>query len=221
MKGDRLVIEERHVRAARQLMKLLLPEITGTQRIFTIAIAGESGSGKSEIASVLTELLAEKGIKSIILQLDDYFVHPPKTNAEMRRRDIQHVGPSEARLELVDRNLRDIRDGKTRITKPLVIYDDNSITEETVELEGVKVAIVDGTYTALLKNVQQRIFIDRTYVDTKEARRQRGREEQDACLERVLEIEHRVIASHRQKADIIVTRNYGVRKAGQNDTGTK
>jgi hypothetical protein len=46
VKGDRLVIEEGHVRAARQVMKLLLTEISGSQRIFTIAIAGESGGGR-------------------------------------------------------------------------------------------------------------------------------------------------------------------------------
>jgi uridine kinase len=66
-----------------------------TQTKFTITIAGESGSGKSEIGAVLSDLLSEKDIKSIILQQDDYFVYPPKTNAEMRRKDLGQVGLSE------------------------------------------------------------------------------------------------------------------------------
>jgi len=214
MKGDKLVIQEAHVEAARRIINMLLPQIIEAQSKFAIAIAGESGSGKSEIAASLSELLSENGVKSIILQQDDYFVYPPKTNAEMRRKDIGHVGLSEVRLSLLNQNLQHIMEGKTEIEKPLVIYDENLITKETVKVEGVKVTIVDGTYATLLKNVHQRIFIDRTYVDTREERKHRAREEQSEYLERVLEIEHGIISSHKALADIIVTSNYGVKQAG-------
>jgi len=214
MKGDKLVIQEAHVEAARRIMNMLLPQIIKAQSKFAIAIAGESGSGKSEIAASLSELLSENGIKSIILQQDDYFVYPPKTNAEMRTKDIGHVGLSEVRLSLLDQNLQDIMEGETEIEKPLVIYDENLITKEKVKVERVKVTIVDGTYATLLKNVDQRIFIDRTYVDTEEARKHRAREEQSEYLERVLEIEHGIISSHKALADIIVTSDYEVKQAG-------
>lgn len=213
MKGDKLVIQEAHVEAARRIMNMLLPQIIKTHGKFSIAIAGESGSGKSEIAASLSKLLSENGKKSIILQQDDYFVYPPKTNAEMRRKDIGHVGLFEVRLSLLDQNLQDIMEGKTEIEKPLVMYDENLITEETVRVKGIKVIIVDGTYTALLKNVQQRVFIDRTYVDTREERKHRAREEQSEYLERVLGIEHGIVSSHKALAGIIVTRDYGVKKA--------
>ncbi len=212
MRGDKLVIHEGHIKAARQITKLVLPKIAKTKRKFVITVAGESGSGKSEVASVLSDSLAKEGIKSIILQQDDYFVYPPKTNANMRRKDIGHVGTSEVHLTLLDRNLKDFRDGKSRIEKPLVIYDDDLITKETAKLEGFKVAIVDGTYTTLLKNVNQRVFINRTRLDTREARELRAREKQDEFLEKVLKIEHKIIAPHKAKADILVTKNYGVRK---------
>ena len=212
MEGDKLVIQEGHIKAARQIVKLLFPQITRTQDKFTITIAGESGSGKSEIAAVLSDLLFEKGIKSIILQQDDYFVYPPKTNAKMRRKDIGHVGLSEVRLALLDENLKDITEGKSKIEKPLVIFDEDRITKETVELRGIKTVIVDGTYTTILKNVHQRIFIDHTYADTREIRKRRAREEQDEFLEKILELEHRIISSHKPQADIIVTSDYEVRK---------
>ena len=217
MKGDKLVIQEGHVKAARHIMKLLLPQIRKTQSKFVITIAGESGSGKSEIAAVLSEFLSEKGIKSTVIQQDDYFVYPPKTNAKMRRKDISHVGLSEVHLAVLDQNLHDIMEGKSEIDKPLVIFDEDLITKETVKLEGVKVIIVDGTYTTILKNAHQRIFIDRTYVDTKETRKCRAREEQDEFLEKILQIEHKIISSHKPQADIIVTNNYEVKKGRKNE----
>jgi len=212
VKGDKLVIREEHVKAARQIAELLLPEIAGVEGKFVITIAGESGSGKSETASALSKLLSEKGVASVIFQQDDYFVYPPRTNAAMRRRDIGHVGTSEVRLALLDENLREVLEGHNNVEKPLVFFDEDEITTETVELQEIKVIIVEGTYTTLLKNVHRRVFIDRTYVDTREARKRRERDEQDEFLERVLRIEHGIISSHRLQADIIVSRDYEVRR---------
>jgi len=212
MRGDKLVILEVHVKAARQLAELLLPQIEESRKKFIITIAGESGSGKSEIAKVLFDLFAEKDIETIILQQDDYFVYPPKTNSEMRKKDIGHVGLSEVRLSLLDQNLRDIIDGKNLIEKPLVIFEKDRIDSETLNFDGVKVIIVEGTYTTTLKNIDRHVFINRTYEDTRESRIMRAREEQDDFLERILKIEHEIISSHKSQADIIITKKYNAEK---------
>ena len=212
MRGDKLIIESWHVKAARQAGELLFPRIAGSTGRFVVTIAGESGSGKSEIAAALSGAFSEQGISSMILQQDDYFVFPPKTNEQMRRDDIAHVGLSEVRLDLLDQNLEGILAGKSEIPKPLVIFEEDRITQETVNLDGVQAVIVDGTYTTILKSVHRRVFIDRTYVDTRKTRKRRARETQDAFLERVLEIEHGIISSHRSMADIIITPDYDARE---------
>ena len=212
MKGDRLVIKEEHVNAARKIVKFLFPRETIPEGKFILTIAGESGSGKSEIASVLSELLSRKGIKSIILQQDDYFIYPPKTNARVRKKNIGHVGLREVKLDLLDQNLADIIKGSTTIEKPLVNFDKDTITQETISLDGVNVVIVEGTYTTALKYPHQRVFIDRTYLDTRESRSQRAREKQDEFLEEILKIEHKIISSHLPQASIVVTADYDVRE---------
>ena len=212
MKGDKLVIQEFHVRAAESIADLLVSQILATPDRFVISIAGESGSGKSEIAVALSESLAHKGVLCAILQQDDYFAYPPKTNAAMRKADIGQVGPSEVHLGLLDQHLNEVKRGSDQIRKPLVVFEDDMITKETFHLDAVKAVIVEGTYTTTLQNVDQRVFIDRTYLDTKESRRQRAREEQDSNLEQLLEIEHAIISSHKMQADLIVSRDYEVRK---------
>ncbi len=212
MKGDKIIVQPHHEAAARRIAKLILPEIRSASGAFIVTIAGESGAGKSEIASALAAALSEQGVTTVILQQDDYFVYPPKTNAAMRRKDIGWVGPGEVRLDVMDENLRQIRSGAARIVKPLVDYEADSIGQESVALSGVDAILVEGTYTTLLENVHRRVFIDRTHIDTRQDRAARGREAQDDFLERVLAIEHEIIAAHQSRADIIVTRDYGVRR---------
>jgi uridine kinase len=214
MKGDKIIVQEHHVGAARKLSELLMPEISARRAPFVLTIAGESGSGKSETAAALGAELTAQGLCCLVLQQDDYFIYPPKTNDRTRRNDIDWVGPGEVRLSLLDENLDAIKGDAVRIEKPLVDYDADTIGEESIDLVGVQVVIVEGTYTTLLKNVDRRIFIDRTREYTRAARVARGREAQDDYLERVLDIEHGIISAHKDRADIVITRDYEVIRAG-------
>ena len=217
MRGDKLVIEEEHTSVARQIADILLPQVIESGGKFIITIAGESGSGKTEIATVLAEIFSPRGLETYIIQQDDYFVYPPKTNESMRRKNIKHVSTSEVKLDLLDQNLKDIVDGKNAITKPLVIFDDDIITEETIELDAFNVVIVEGTYTTLLKNAQRHVFIDRDYIDTRAKRQRRAREKQDQFLEDVLKIEHDIISAHKAMADIIIARDFRVMRKEEYD----
>lgn len=205
MIGDKLKIKDHHRKAAAGVEKILLDKVKASEGKFFITVAGESGAGKSEVAAVLAERLEAQGIKCVILQQDDYFVYPPRTNAGMREKDISHVGTSEVKLDLIDRNLADMEKGAKQIEKPLVIYDEDRITTETINVEDAKVAIVEGTYITMLKKPHQRVFINRTFRETKAARLERAREEQDDYLEKILTIEHEIISKHKALADIIIT----------------
>ncbi len=210
MKGDSIVVEEHHIKAAQGAVTIMLPEIMNNRGKYTISVAGESGSGKSEIASAIADKLKAKGITSIIFQQDDYFVYPPKTNDATRRKDISWVGPQEVKLDLLDQHLGDFLDGKDHIIKPLVVYEEDCVEDDTMQLGDAEIAIAEGTYTTLLKNVNCRIFIDRDYRDTRKHREKRIRHasELDPFIDKVLAIEHGLISEHKAKASIIVNKDY-------------
>ena len=212
MIGDVLIIKDYHRKAAGGVFDIAWKEISESAEPWVLTVAGESGSGKSEVAAVLAEKLSEKGLKTFIFQQDDYFIYPPKSNAQKRVEDIAHVGVGEVRLDVLDANLADFIVGREEITKPLVIFEEDRVTEEKVSLAGYRVAIAEGTYTTLLENVRTHVFIDRTYHETKKARLERAREEQDGFLEKILKIEHDIISKHKAKAHIIIDNNYGVKK---------
>ena len=219
MRGDSIVIEAHHVKAAGGIVELVLPEIEKHPGKYTITIAGESGSGKSETAEALAEALETAGKSCLIFQQDDYFVYPPKTNDRTRRGDIAWVGPQEVHLDLLDAHLKAFRDGEQIIDKPLVIYEEDSITSEQLNLGGAQVAIAEGTYTTLLSNVDTRVFIDRNYEDTRAHRSKRKRHaaELDRFIDKVLAIEHQIISAHKARAQVIVNKDYSVTPKSETD----
>lgn len=207
MEGDKLVIKDHHVKTAKEVAKVVVPEIKNSKTRYAITVAGESGSGKSETAYTIKQELESQNIKCFIFQQDDYFVYPPKTNAQMREKDINQVGTSEVKLEMLDKNMKEAIEGKNEITKPLVYFNEDKVEEEKVNLEGIDVVIAEGTYTTSLSNAHKKVFIDKNYFDTKKTRIERSREKQDDFLEQILEIEHKIISGHKSLAHLIITKD--------------
>lgn len=210
MKGDRIIIGDDMRRVARVIADHLLPDVLARTGRSVVAVAGESGSGKSAAARALAEAFDERDAPATVFGQDDYFALPPRTNDAERRRDLSWVGPQEVRLDLLDAHLRAARESAATLERPLVDYAADRIGTEVVSLDGIRVLIAEGTYTMLLANVDTRVFIARTWLDTAEDRRQRGREAPDPFLDEVLAIEHRIIGASGARADIVVTREFEV-----------
>jgi len=217
MRGDQLVIEPHHRKAARGLYELMNETLSAHPGRQVITIAGESGSGKSETARALADLLEDEGIGTVIFQQDDYFVYPPRSNDKARRADIAWVGPKEVRLDLLDEHLGAFIDGQPTVEKPLIDYAADRIDQESLPVADARIAIAEGTYTTLLEQAHRRAFINRTSAETRAHREKRARHasELDPFIEKVLAIEHEIIASHRPRADFIIESDYSVHSAGK------
>ncbi len=218
MQGDSIVIEPHHVKAAEGICDLLLQQIQDTLASgarYTLTVAGESGSGKSETAAAVAEQLEGAGIRSFIFQQDDYFVYPPKSNDRARREDISWVGPQEVKVDLLNEHLAAFKNGADGVTKPLVIYADDAVTEEQASFDGAQVAIAEGTYCTLLESADAHVFIDRDWEQTRAHREKRRRDESelDPFIDQVLTIEHDIISSHKSRAQVIVNQDYSVSPA--------
>ncbi|MFO8044182.1 MAG: hypothetical protein R6U25_13350 [Alkalispirochaeta sp.] len=210
MRGDVIIVEEHHRRAATRIVAHLKERVRPEEARYTVTVAGESGSGKSEMGKALKEAFDAEGLPGLVLGQDDYFVLPPKSNDARRREDISWVGLNEVKLELLNEHLDAAKRGATMITKPEVIYDEDRAVEEEVSLEGVAVVIAEGTYTTTLSAADTHVFIDRDYHATLEARKRRNREKFDPFIEQVLEVEHQIIRSHKSMAEIVITTDYDV-----------
>ncbi|MFH2007221.1 MAG: hypothetical protein ABI333_11590 [bacterium] len=203
MIGDKLLITDYHRQGAAQALETIRPKLEGGTLI--IAVAGESGSGESEIAHVIRETLQREGHTAIVLGQNDYFILPPRSNHEQRQEDLSWVGMGEVRLDLLDEHLAAFKSGEAAtVTKPLVYFEENRVGEETVAGGAYGAVIVEGTYATALENVDVRVFINRNYRQTKQSRLARDRDPDVAFLEQVLEIEHGIISQHMARADVVI-----------------
>lgn len=202
-----------HEKASGEIVSALMNKVKKKQSVFTISLAGESGCGKTETGKALVKELERKGIRALLIGQDNYFVLPPLANDAMRKKDPEWLGPhKEVNLKLLDHNLRNAMNGAKTIESPHIDYLSNRETIEHINIDGIKVLIVEGTYTSLLRNIDTRIFIDADYKDTLKFRklRNRGNEVNDPFVEGILEMEHKIIAGHKFLADIIITKDYEV-----------
>ena len=213
MKGDILILDDNHRKAAAKVVEIIKSNIQSRKGKFVITVAGESGAGKSEVAEAISDELKKYELKSFVFGQDDYFKLPPKTNENKRKEDISWVGMNEVKLELLDQNLASAIESKTPLTKPLVDFNADKIGEETVNLGAYDVLIAEGTYCTTLKNVDCKVFIDRNKMDTVESRKKRAREAQDEFLDNILTIEHEIISKHKELANIVISKQWEAKKA--------
>ncbi len=205
MIGDKLVITDYHRAAAAKALEVVSERLASGAGTLAVSIAGESGCGKTETAHCLAEALEAQGRKCLILSQDDYFRLPPKSNHQKRLGDISWVGTGEVRLDLLDEHVAAVKQRPDEpLTKPLAYYDEDKLGDETVPPGRRDVVIAEGTYTTMLSNIDVRVFINRTYHQTKKARLTRGRDPDVGFLEKVLEIEHEEISRHKECADVVI-----------------
>lgn len=209
MIGDILIIDDYHLEAGDIVMNYLRQ--TKLEPPYALSVSGESGSGKTEIALVLKNELEKKNLNVYILGQDDYFKLPPHSNHRKRKNDSDWVGTGEVKLQLMDEHIKSLLHDHALLEKPLIDFKNNSIGSETVT-GPFDVVIAEGTYTALLKNADVHVFIDRDYINTKKHRLTRnrdqaleGKNDNDlAFLNNVLEKEHKIISEHKKLAHIVI-----------------
>lgn len=211
--ASRVEVRPEYAELAGALVERVLERGLGVRKRFVIGVAGESGSGKSVTASTLARALGASGHPAVVLHQDDYFHLPPRANHAARERDIAVVGPSEVNLERMQAHIAEFLDGRGAIVASVVDYATDRFESHPVELKGIGVLVVEGTYVLGLEDIDVRIFLEATYADTRDRRRIRGRDVDSPFVERVLAIEHALIAPDRARADLVVDREFAIRSA--------
>ena len=213
MIGDVLLLTDRHHRAGEAIVDWLLQNRAGRPKL-TLAIGGESGSGKSELAHVVRIQLKKKaGIRSKVLHTDNYYRVPPADRTAWRQEHGVHcVGVDEYDWAAIGQHLQQFRDGAEAVLPFLDIVSEQEDRLLT-SFAAIDVLVLEGLYS-LHAAVDVKVFIDLTYHDTKKAQLLRGKEPQTVFRAQVLQREHEVVREFKAHADLIVTREFAVMAAG-------
>jgi uridine kinase len=206
MLGDILLITEKHEKAAEQIVDRLGKIKSGRM---VIAIGGESGSGKSELAHVVSRRLKNRGERAKILHIDNYYKVSPQERTEWRKKHgVESIGLSEYNWDLINQNIAEFREGKEAVLPCIDLLTDQE-DKLITNFEGIEYLIVEGLYS-LRADADLRIFIELTYHDTKKAQILRGKEPQNEFRLQVLQREHEVVQSLRPSANLLVTKDFDV-----------
>ena len=208
MLGDVLLIEDKHRKAGEQIIEEILKR---KKDRFTVAISGESGTGKTELAHVIAKGLRAHDIFAKPLHIDNYYRILPLQRTEWRQKNgiEKVVGYDEYDWALIYKNIEDFKN-KTYSTMPCV----DLVTEQsdmlTTNFGDVDMLIIDGLYAIKTEKVDLKIFIDITYHDTGKAQKLRGKEPQNEYRMKVLLKEHEMVKALKEQADIVIGKDYSV-----------
>ncbi|MDO8896215.1 MAG: hypothetical protein Q7V19_01095 [Bacteroidales bacterium] len=211
MLGDVLLIGEKHQKAGEAIIEMILSQ---RKPKMMVAISGESGSGKTELAHVIAKGLRKHGIMAKPLHIDNYYrIHPLERTEWRKSNGIQNVvGPGEYDWDTILRNISEFKAGTTS-TGPCVDLVTEQIDQLTTDYSGIDMIIIDGLYAIKAPDVDLRIFIELTYHETKKAQVVRGKEPQNEYRMEVLEKEHQEVQKLKPTADIFINMDYQVRQA--------
>ena len=211
MLGDVLLIENKHIEAAKDILRYVLKN---KKEKFIVAISGESGSGKTELAHSLAKFLRKEGVFAKPLHIDNYYRILPLERTEWRiKNGIENVvGYGEYDWDTIYKNIDDFKNNR-KSTMPCVDLVTEQVDSLTTDFSKVDMLIIDGLYAIKTEGIHLRVFIELTYHETKKAQVLRGKEPQNEYRARVLEQEHKMVQALKPKADLFVNKDYKVVEA--------
>jgi len=210
MLGDVLLITENHKIAASGILAIL-ENIPGSKIV--LAVGGESGSGKTEIAHEVARALKSRSTPAKIMHIDNYYLTSPVQRTPWRQEHgIESIGYSEYDWEAINRNLAEFQADRDQVQMPCIDLLTDQQDQLVTSFKGLKYLIIEGLY-AIQAAANLKVLIDLTYHETKKAQFQRGKEPTDSYRWQVLQREHEVVQSLRSQADLLVNKDFSVSPA--------
>lgn len=210
MLEDVLLITDKH----REAGKIILDYIRRhPKEKMIVAISGESGSGKTELAHVIAKGLRKDKIFAKPLHTDNFYNTHPLLRREWRiKNGIQNVvGYNEYQWDAIEAVLQAFKNGEV-VQMPCVDLVTEQVDQLTTDFKNIDMLILDGLYAIKAKDIDVRVFIDLTYLQTKEKHTtdSRGKEVMDEVRWEILGREHDQVSELKKLADLIVTADYDV-----------
>jgi len=212
MLGDVLLINDMHKEAAQSICERVLTDRNAKEERYryVVGISGESGSGKSELAHALGNLLKENNIRVKVIHTDNYYRIQPLLREEWRRnKGFDQIGITEYDWVKIRKTLRDFKEEQECMI-PCIDLIPEQVDKLITDFSKVDLLIVDGLYAIKASDIDMRVFIDLTYHETKINQIIRMKEALSDFRLGILEHEHQAVTSLKHMADLVVDKSYQV-----------
>jgi len=211
MLSDILLIEDKHKIAGEAIIDEILKR---KHDKYIVAISGESGSGKTELAHVIAKGLRKHGIFAKPLHTDNYYnTHPLERREWRQKQGIENVvGYNEYKWDDIEKNIDDFKHNRVS-EMPCVDLVTEQVDILVTDFAGIDVLVLDGLYAIKTDSADLKVFIELTYLETKEKHTKdaRGKEVMDEVRWATLAQEHKMVQSLKSKAELFVGKDFKVR----------
>jgi len=219
MPGDKIDIEQHHIKKAEKIYPVLKSMLTARKTV--ACVCGGSGVGKSEIASLLAGMLRNDSIGAYVMSGDNYPRRIPAEN-DIERMRVYDEGGQEALNDylgsqkeidfaLVNSILAKFKAGEPKIALKRMGRSSEELWFDEVDFSNVSVLILEWTHgnSDNVVGVDVPILLNSTPVETLEHRRKRARDKgvDSPFVTMVLELEQAKLMRQAHKAKIIVTKD--------------
>jgi len=221
MLGDILLINDMHKDAAQDIYQYVVQarEKLEERYRYVVAISGESGSGKSELAHALGKLLKDNHVRVKVIHTDNYYKIQPLLREEWRRnKGFDKIGLDEYDWIKIQKTIRDFKEEQECMI-PCIDLIPEQVDKLITDFSKIDLLIIDGLYAINTPDVDLRVFIDLTYHETKINQIIRLKEAMSDFRMAILEKEHQAVVSLKPKADLIVDKSYQVVTAKEHAQG--
>ncbi|MCP3954062.1 MAG: hypothetical protein GY697_17885 [Desulfobacterales bacterium] len=200
---DKLRITPGHEKAANALVPVILEALKATGKVI-FAAGGESGTGKSEIAYLVSESLKKLAVSTVAWSFDNAYVTAPEEREEKRAEDYDNnVGLNEMNRLKIEEVISCFEQDKPVTVPVIIINEDGSrpVKEVTLDMENKAVLIFDGLYAALIGEIKTKepkavcIIAMNEKKFNLAAQKERGKEEVNEHRLKVLERECNAVRS--------------------------
>ncbi len=201
MLNDLLEIEKKHEKAAKTLFDYLYPDFRSKT---IVAIGGEFGVGKAEIAYLLGNMFCKQGFNVKLLHLDNYYKVPPLQRLKWRKENgLDKIGSEEYDWDRINQTINDYKENKKSFI-PIVDLFTQRIGELSTDFKDIDLLIIEGLYAVCLQQADLRVFIEQTYRDSWDRSLTSSKEKLDDFRVKVLEQEHIAVQALRNKANFFI-----------------
>ena len=204
MIGDKILISSVHYSKAEKI----LSKIKNGFKI--IGVGGCSGTGKTEVALCIQELLYKQNRTSLIVSLDNYYKTMWIDRMRIRKiKGIKSVGTKEIEWTLVKKIIKNYQNKKEIIQLQEVSKFANSLFETTVyNANKIDYLVIEGLYAGYLKKlglIDYYAHLNGSVKQTKKFRLQRMKDNERSDFRiQIVKKEAKEIIGLKQFADLIV-----------------
>ena len=193
MLGDILLIKIQHEELSLEILEVIKELLKKKERI-SIAVSGESGAGKSELAHVVRTKLKQENINSKIIHTDSYYNTLPEERREWRKKNKEKIGLNEYNWALINEHINAFVNKSNEVKLEFVDIVTKQVDKLLTNFAEIDVLILEGLY-AIKADVDYRFFIKSSEQIKQEAQLKRGKEALDDFRKVVLKKEEEAVNS--------------------------